>query len=213
MALSSDPKCKLCRREGEKLFLKGEKCFSIKCPINRRNYAPGVHGPAGALKRGGKQSNYAKQFRAKQKLKRTYGLNERQFRRYYEESMLKSADTAVAIMQRLETRLDNVVYRLGLAPSRTAARQIIAHGHIAVNDRRTDVASFSVRPNDIISVQKHKLTRTLFSELGKSLTNKAVPGWLVLDQAKLTGKVMALPAASDWETAVNIRAIVEFYSR
>lgn len=213
MSLPSDPKCKLCRREGEKLFLKGEKCFSIKCPINRRNYAPGVHGPAGSTKRGGKQSNYAKQFREKQKLKRTYILNEQQFRRYYDEAMLKSTDTAEAIMQRLETRLDNVVYRLGFSPSRVGARQLISHGHIALNGRRTDVGSVAVRKNDVISIQSHKQTRTLFTDLAKTLNNKSIPGWLVLNIDKLEGKVVGMPSTSDWETTANIRAIVEFYSR
>ncbi len=213
MSLAGDPKCKLCRREGEKLFLKGEKCFSIKCPINRRNYAPGVHGPAAGNKGPKKSSNYAKQFREKQKLKRMYILNEGQFRRYYDEAMKKTSDTSTSIMERLESRLDNVVYRLGFAPSRTSARQMISHGHIAVNNRRTDVGSFNVRENDVISILEHKKSKGLFTDLVKALAHKTVPAWLVLDQDKLSGKVVSKPALADFEANVNIKAIVEFYSR
>src|SRR3990170_4748476 len=157
MAKYHGPVCKLCRREGEKLFLKGERCFTPKCAFEKRSYAPGMHGKDGSrnsASRTGRESDYARQLRAKQRARRVYGILERQFRRYYETSLTRRGLTGLNLLQILESRLDNVVYRLGFASSRAQARSLVTHGHFTVNGRRTDVPSMLVREGDIVAVRE-----------------------------------------------------------
>ena len=174
MAKQSGSQCKLCRREGEKLLLKGERCATPKCAMIKRSYPPGMHG-----EKGGRLTQYGRQLRAKQKVKRIYGLLERQFRRYYQEAARHPGVTGDIILQTLERRLDNVIYRLGLATSRRQARQLVGHGLIAVNGKKVNIASYSVKPGDIVAVVGNKQGKKYFANLKKSLTNKDIPEWLI----------------------------------
>jgi len=211
MARRTDPVCKLCRREGEKLFLKGERCFSPKCAIERRNYTPGMHGKKAQLRR--KLSDYGVQLREKQKTRRIYGLMERQFRRYFEEAQKSKGLTGLNLLQNLERRLDNVVYRLGFACSRAQARQLVSHGHFEVNGVKTDVPSYLLKPGDQISVREKSRHTTYFKDLSKELERVKVAGWLSLDARNLGGRVVSLPTREDIEQPIREQLIVEFYSR
>jgi len=201
----------LCRREGEKLFLKGERCFSPKCAIERRNYTPGMHGKKAQLRR--KLSDYGVQLREKQKTRRIYGLMERQFRRYFEEAQKSKGLTGLNLLQNLERRLDNVVYRLGFACSRAQARQLVSHGHFEVNGVKTDVPSYLLKPGDQISVREKSRHTTYFKDLSKELERVKVAGWLSLDARNLGGRVVSLPTREDIEQPIREQLIVEFYSR
>lgn len=212
MGRYTGPVCKLCRREGEKLFLKGQKCFSPKCPVERRNYPPGEHGRE-AMYRRRRVSDFQKQLREKQKMRRIYGVMERQFRRYYERALKKRGMTGEALLQQLETRLDNVVFRLGFADSRNQARQLVTHGHFNVNDRRTDVPSTIVRPGDKVSVREGSRSRTYFKDLPPLAETKSVPPWLDRNLDQLSGTVLHQPDRDDIDAAMNEQLVVEFYSR
>lgn len=212
MAKYRGPVCKLCRREGEKLFLKGERCFTPKCAFERRGYPPGLHG-RGAQFRRRRESDFNRQLRAKQKARRIYGILERQFRRYYEVSLQRRGMTGLNLLQILESRLDNVIYRLGFADSRAQARLLVTHGHFAVNGRRTDVPSMLLSAGDQVAVRPESLKRTYFKNLLAAAEDKTVPEWLSRDLKNLSGSVSRLPERSEIDGNLNEQLIVEYYSR
>jgi small subunit ribosomal protein S4 len=212
MAKYRGPVCRLCRREGEKLFLKGNRCFTPKCAFERRGYAPGQHGKSSQFRRR-RDSDYNRQLRAKQKARRIYGILERQFRRYYEVSLQRRGLTGLNLLQILESRLDNVVYRLGYANSRAQARLLVTHGHFAVNGRRTDVPSMLVSPNDVVSVRAESLRRPYFKELPDFAKDRNIPAWLDRDLKNLSGSVTRLPERSEIDGNLQEQLIVEYYSR
>ena len=193
---------------GEKLFLKGERCFSQKCALTRRNYPPGIHGPKG--RKG--LSEYGIQLREKQKLKYIYGISETQLRNYFEE-VAKKEDKAKALLDFLEHRLDNVVYRLGFAKSRRMARQIVNHGHILVNERKVNIPSYQVKKGDVIEIKKTSRKKGLFKDLSIYLKNYEVPSWLSLDKENLKGKVIGEPTIQDIGKQAEVEKVIEFYSR
>lgn len=206
------PVCKLCRREGEKLFLKGARCFSPKCAFERRGYAPGQHGKASQF-RGRRESDYNRQLRAKQKARRVYGILERQFRRYYEVSVSRRGVTGLNMLQILESRLDNVVFRLGYAESRAEARLLVTHGHFMVNGRRTDIPSMLLEVGDNLTIREGSLKRTYFKNLGDVAETRNAPAWLNRDLKSLSGSVTRLPERSEIDGNLNEQLIVEYYSR
>ncbi len=208
MARYTGPVCKLCRREGGKLFLKGDKCMT-KCTLERRNTRPGQHGTS----RSRKPSGYAIQLREKQKVRRTYGLLERQFRRQFDIAARRPGRTSENLMQVLEMRLDNLVYRLGFADSRAQARQLVCHGHFAVNGRKTDIPSFIAKPNDVISVRERSKGLEYFKTRALLLAQKGVPAWLSLDIDAMTGRVLSLPSRADLELPFDEQKVVELYQR
>ncbi len=206
------PVCRLCRREGEKLFLKGERCFSPKCPFERKPYPPGQHGRSARFRRG-RESDYARQLRAKQRARRIYGVMERQFRRYYDMALKRRGLTGLNLLQILESRLDNVVYRLGFARSRREARLLVTHGHFTVNGRRTDIPSMLLKPGDVVAVREGSRKRKFFKDLRDLAEKHTVPAWLERDLENLSGKVLRLPERGEIDTNINEQLIVEFYSR
>lgn len=216
MAKNTGPVCKLCRREGEKLFLKGERCFTPKCAFDRRSFAPGQHGPTGSRgRRGGtgRESDYAKQLRAKQRARRVYGVFERQFRRYYSKALKARGVTGLMLLQILESRLDNVIYRLGYASSRAQARLLVTHGHFTVNGRRTDIPSMTVNAGDVIAVREGSLNTTFFKELPALAEARNTPAWLDRDLKALSGSIVRLPERVEIDGGLNEQLIVEYYSR
>jgi len=208
MARYTGPVCKLCRREGVKLFLKGDKCMS-KCTLERRNTRPGQHGSS----RQRKPSGYALQLREKQKVRRTYGILERQFRKHFATAARRPGKTSENLLQVLEMRLDNLVYRLGFADSRAQARQLVCHGHFAVNGRKTDIPSFIAKPNDVISVRERSKGLEYFKVRALLLAQKGVPAWLNLDINEMTGRVLTLPSRTDLELPFEEQLVVELYQR
>ena len=206
MARYTGPSCKLCRREGMKLFLKGERCLTEKCAIERRSYPPGEHG-RGRIK----QSQYLLQLREKQKARRYYGLLERQFRNYYEKAARGSGVSGENLLRLLETRLDNVIYRLGFAASRAQARQLVRHGHFQVNGRRVNIPSYQVKPNDIVMLKTGSPAEQVVRD-ATDLTASVAP-WLQADHDGLTGKILKLPDREDIDTPVQESLIVELYSK
>ena len=206
------PVCKLCRREGEKLFLKGARCVTPKCAIDRRAYPPGQHGRTAQFRRR-RESDYARQLRAKQKARRIYGVMERQFRRYYDEALQRRGLTGLNLLQILESRLDNVVYRLGYADSRAEARLLVTHGHFDVNGRRTDVPSMLLSPGDELTVREGSRTRTYFKELRSLAEDRNAPDWLSRDLANMSGKLVRFPERVEIDGNMNEQLIVEYYSR
>jgi small subunit ribosomal protein S4 len=211
MARYTGPVCKLCRREGEKLMLKGERCFTPKCALERRPYAPGMHGRQAQFRR--KKSEYGLQLREKQKARRIYGVLERQFRRYFKEADRRKGLTGVNLLIILESRLDNVVYRLGFADSRDQARQLVRHGHFDVNGQKTNVPSFLVKVGDEIAVRERSKRLPYFRDLSAVMEHKVVSEWLSLDIPKMEGRVLALPTREDIDASLNEQLIVEYYSR
>jgi len=199
-------KCRNCRREGMKLFLKGEKCLTDKCPVERRSYPPGEHG-RGRIK----QSEYLLQLREKQKARRYYGILEKQFRGYYDKASRRSGITGEELLRMLETRLDNVVYRLGFAASRAQARQLIRHGHFHVNGRRVNIPSYQVRANDVVSMKPGSAAEPVIRD-ATDLTASVAP-WLQADHDNLTGKVLKLPERDEIDAPVQEQLIVELYSK
>ncbi len=211
MARYTDAVCKLCRREGQKLFLKGERCVSPKCAVDRRPFPPGEAGRRNVMRR--KVSDYGVQLREKQKARRMYGVMERQFRRYFKEASRRKGLTGGTLLALLESRLDNVVYRLGFADSRAQARQLVRHGHFAVNSRKTDIPSFQVSLNDLISVREGSRTKTYFRERAQILGSASPPTWLSLDASNLGGTVTSAPERDEIGVLLNEQLIVEYYSR
>jgi small subunit ribosomal protein S4 len=213
MSKTITPVCKICRREGEKLFLKGPRCFSAKCAFDRRGYAPGQHGKDSQFKRQ-RISDYARQLREKQKARRVYGVMEAQFRRYYEAALRRRGLTGLNLLQMLESRLDNVVYRMGFAESRPKARSLVTHGHFNVNGRRTDVPSYVLRPGDTIEVRAGSRNRTYFKGLAEAAESRTVPTWINRDLQSLSGSMAKLPERHELsDIRLNEQLIVEFYSR
>ena len=208
MARYTGSSCKLCRREKQKLFLKGSKCYSEKCPIEKRNYAPGQHG----LTRRVKFSEYGVQLREKQKVKRIYGLLETQFHNYFEKASRQKGITGANLIKFLERRLDNVVFRLGFAPSRKSARQLVLHRHFLVNGHLVDVPSFLLAPGDVVTVkEKSKKLDTIHNSLRRTKDN--VYGWLSIDKATLSGTFLNIPEREDVPLQANEQLIVELYSK
>lgn len=209
MSTQIGPKCRLCRREGEKLFLKGERCYTSKCALVVKNYIPGAHGQKGA----GQLSEYGKQLREKQKMKRIYGVTEEQFRKYFQEAEKKGGVTGDMLLQKLEQRLDNTVYKLGIAPSRRSARQLVNHGCIAVNSKNVTIPSYCVRTGDRIAIKDEKRQKKIFEHIAERLKDVTSPSWLHLDVDKLEGKVLKEPTREDADHTVDTQLIVEHYSR
>ena len=215
MSKNLGPVCKLCRREGEKLYLKGERCFTPKCSFERRSFAPGQHGRTGSRggNRSGRESDYLRQLRAKQRARRVYGVLERQFRRYYEVALQRRGLTGLNLLQILESRLDNVVYRLGLAVNRAQARLLVTHGHFAVNGRRTDVPSMLLREGDTVSVRDGSRSLEYFKGIGDLADARSSPSWLNRDTKQLSGAIQRLPERAEIDAFLNEQLIVEYYSR
>ena len=205
-----DAKCKKCRRANQKLFLKGERCFGPKCAMTRRPYAPGVHGKA--FRR--RSSEYGQQLTEKQKVRYVYGVSETQFKNYFKEIAKKrEGDKEELLIRRLESRLDNVVFRLGWASSRRMARQAVNHGHILVNKRKVDIPSYGVKPGDVIQIKEKSRKSNIFENLKASLKKYDAPAWLSLDKDKIEGKVKNMPNIEDMDRVGEISKIIEFYSR
>jgi len=193
-----------------KLFLKGEKCFTPKCPIERRNYPPGH---VGAGRRRGKTSDYGVQLREKQKARRYYGVLERQFRRHFEQAERMPGATGENLLRVLEMRLDNLVYRLGFADSRPQGRQLVCHGHITVNGQKLDIPSYIAKPGDVIAVRDTHRNNEFFKVVAETLARKDIPTWLQLDARNMSGRVVTLPVRTDLDVNLSEQLIVEFYSR
>lgn len=208
MARYTDAVCRLCRRQGMKLFLKGDKCFTPKCPVERRSYGPGDHG-----QRRRKVSDYGVQLKEKQKIRDIYGVLERQFRKIFEEADRRPGITGENLLQLLEMRLDNVVYRLGWATSRAAARQLVRHGHFSLRGRKTDIPSALVKVGDAVAVREASRQGEYFQMVIPSMAKKTVPKWLGLDPDGTSGRVLAAPAREEIDTIVSEQLVVEFYSR
>jgi small subunit ribosomal protein S4 len=208
---TDNTKCKRCRRAGEKLSLKGERCSTAKCAMVKRNFPPGVHG---SNKRPGKLTNYGRQLLEKQKARRIYGVAEKQFRNYFEKALKKIGNTGELLFRFLESRLDITVYRLGLAPSVRQARQLVSHGHFAVNGKKVNIPSYQVKAGDVVSVREKAASNKYFSELAEKLSKKTdLAPWLVLEKGKLAGKVTGIAKLGDLPMNVDWRTIVEFYSK
>jgi small subunit ribosomal protein S4 len=208
MARYTESVCRLCRREGAKLFLKGTRCYTKKCSFERRPTPPGQHGV-----RRRKVGEFGLQLREKQKVRKTYGVLEKQFRNYFIEADARPGVTGELLLRSLETRLDNVVYRLGLAPSRPAARQLVGHGHFAVNGRPTNIPSLQLKPGDRVEVRESRRAREPFKTAKETLRSHQPPEWLTLDAAQLAGTVAELPRRDQMPLDFNEQLVVEYYSR
>ena len=208
MARYKDEQCRICRREGQKLFLKGSRCYSDKCSVTRRNYAPGQHGQKRT-----KLSEYGTQLREKQKTRSFYGVGEKQFRKYFEMASNKKGITGTNLLQILESRLDNVVYRLGLGASRPQARQIVTHGNIEVNGVKTDIASYLVKPGDVIAVRESKKDNQIIKVNVEAGATRPIPEWLELDSKNLSAKVLRVVNREEIDLPVEEHLIVELYSK
>lgn len=209
MARYTGPVCRLCRREGMKLFLKGERCYTGKCAIDRRAYAPGQHGQARAKK----PTEYGLQLREKQKARRMYGVMEKQFRNYFDLAARKKGMAGENLLVLLERRLDNVVFHLGFASSRPEARQLVNHGHFTINGKKVDIASYSVRVGETVAVKEGSKSSPRLKQLLENLGSRTVPGWLSLDANTAAGTVVALPTREDIQIPIQEHLIVEKYSR
>lgn len=208
MARNLDAKCRQCRREGEKLFLKGEKCFTDKCAIERRSYAPGQHGQKNT-----RISDYGKQLREKQKLRKTYGVLERQFRTVYKEAARQTGVTGEALLQLLESRLDNVAYRMGFGASRSEARQVVRHNGILVNGRRVNIPSYLVRPGDSIEVADKAKAHLRIKAAATAAEGRGFPEWIAVDTQHLKGTFKAKPQRAELPQTINESLVIELYSK
>ena len=209
MAVYHDAKCRMCRRAGMKLFLKGQRCFTDKCAIERRAYAPGEHGKSRRVK----ETNYGMQLREKQKARRVYGVLERQFRNYFEKASEAKGVTGEVLLQMLERRLDNVVYRLGFAHNRNQARQLVRHGHFAINGRKADIPSMLVKPGDEVTVRDKSRQLGVIQHSLESRKGQSPPEWLDLAGERLAGRVVSVPTRASIPTPINEQLIVELYSK
>ena len=209
MAVYHDARCRLCRREGMKLFLKGSRCFSDKCAFERRGYAPGEHGKSRRIK----ETNYGQQLREKQKARRIYGLLERQFRHFFTKAAVSKGVTGETLLQMLERRLDNVVFRLGFASNRSQARQLVRHGHFEVNGRIVDIPSFLVRSGDQVRVREKSKKLTVIQGALEARKGQSSPEWLEVDADGMTGKVLSIPTRESIPVPINEQLIVELYSK
>ena len=209
MAKYTGAVCRMCRREGQKLFLKGDRCYTNKCAIDRRSYAPGMHGQ----NRGKKPTEFGIQLREKQKARRVYGVLERQFRGYFDKATRQKGMTGENLLRLLERRLDNVVYRLGFAASRAEARQMVTHGHITVNGKRVNIPSYLVNVGEVISIKESSRDIPRIKEMAEIIKDRTVPAWLSLDVNTLSGTVIKLPAREEIQVPIEEQLIVEKYSR
>jgi small subunit ribosomal protein S4 len=212
MGRYTDPVCKLCRREGQKLFLKGERCYTAKCGVERRPYAAGEHGRTQQFRRR-TESEFALQMREKQRARRFYGVLERQFRRYFSEATRLTGRTGENLLILLERRLDNVLYRAGLGRSRAEARQLVRHGHFEVNGHKVDIPSFSVKPGDVVKARQLSASKPMMDLIRQGASMTQVPSWLDVDTDALTVRVAAQPTRTDIQVPLNEQLIVEYYSR
>ncbi len=208
MARYTGPVCKLCRREGKKLYLKGDRCYTPKCAMERRPYAPGQHG-----QRRTKVSEYGLQLREKQKARRIYGVLEKPFRHYYEEASRQKGITGANLLRLCERRLDNVVFRLGFASSRSEARQLVLHGHFSLNGGKASIPSILVKANDVVAVKEKSMASAKFKDLTETAKQKNAPAWLQADAEKMSGVVLSLPTRDQIDTDVSEQLIVELYSK
>jgi small subunit ribosomal protein S4 len=206
MSRYTDASCRLCRREGQKLFLKGERCYSVKCAMEKRSFPPGQHGQGRK-----KVSEYGVQLREKQKAKRFYGVHETQFRNLFDKAAKKRGITGETLLAMLETRMDNVVFRLGFASSRKEARQLVTHGHFTVNGKKLDIPSAAVSAGDVIKVKDKSMNSPKFKEIREMAIS--VPAWMSVDVEKLEGKIIAMPKREDIDTPIAEHLIVELYSK
>jgi len=209
MARYTGPVCRLCRREGVKLMLKGERCLTDKCAVERRGYAPGEHGKS----RRAKETNYGQQLREKQKARRIYGVLERQFRNYFHKAAASTGVTGETLLQLLEMRVDNILYRLGLAPSRSAARQIVRHGHVTVNGKKVSIPSYITRPGDVVAIREKSKALAVIAGTLEKRKGQSVPEWLVLDNQARSGRVLQAPSREAIPVPVTEQLIVELYSK
>ena len=209
MARYTDPSCRLCRRERQKLFLKGTKCFTEKCPVERRGFPPGQHGQS----RRTKISEYGVQLREKQKVRRAYGLMERQFRNYFARALKQTGRTGETLVKLLERRLDNVVYRMGLAPSRKAARQMVTHGHFLVNNKGVSIPSYLLKAGDVVQVREKSKRLEMIHSSMKRMKDTAMLPWLSLDKASMAGTFLNIPERADVPLNADEQLIVELYSK
>jgi small subunit ribosomal protein S4 len=209
MARYIGPVCRLCRREGMKLFLKGERCYTEKCAIEKRNFAPGQHGKT----RKAKLAGYGVQLREKQKVKRIYGVLEDQFRRYFESAERTRGITGATLLQLLERRLDNVIYRLGLSTSRSQARQLVRHGHFLINGKKVDIPSYSLKQGDVVTVLARSQKNTTIEHAIQEVKGRGIPEWLTFDAASISGRVVSMPTREQINLPVQEQLIVELYSK
>jgi len=209
MAVYHDAKCRLCRREGMKLFLKATRCFSDKCAIERRGYAPGEHGKS----RRSKETNYGLQLREKQKARRIYGLLERQFRHYFAKAAVTKGVTGEVLLQMLERRLDNVVHRMGFAGNRAQARQLVRHGHVRVNGAKVDIPSFLVKTGDQVSIREKSRQLGLVQQSLELRKGQTAPAWLEIDTDQVSGRILSIPTRESIPVPINEQLIVELYSK
>ncbi len=211
MAINQRNKCRLCRRAGEKLFLKGDRCTSPKCAMIKRPYAPGIHGEKGGRNQ---LTEYGKQLKQKQKVKRMYGVTEKQFRKHLNEAIQQKGIAGDNLIIKLESRLDNVIFRMNIAPSRAAARNLVSHGHFQVNGKNLNISSAYVKIGDKISIKENKLKKNYFVDKQSVLKkNLSVPGWVIFDPTSMTGEILSMPNKNDVNIGVAIQEVVEFYSR
>ena len=209
MARYSGPVCRLCRREGMKLFLKGERCYTEKCPVEKRNFPPGQHGK----RRAAKLAGYGLQLREKQRLKRIYGVLENQFRLYFESAECQRGITGEILLLLLERRLDNVVYRLGLATSRPQARELVRHGHFAVNGRKVDIPSFLVKPGDTVTVRARSQKNVTIQHAMEEVKGRGIPEWLQFQPEQFEGRIVSLPTRAQINLPIQEQLVVELYSK
>lgn len=209
MGRNLKPQCKQCRREGEKLFLKGDRCFTSKCAIVKRNFVPGMHASKGKPR----LSGYGLQLREKQKAKKIYGILEKQFHNYYLKASKRVGNTADIFVQLLELRLDNIVYRAGLTESRRTARQLVNHGHFLINGKKCDIPSYQTKMGIKISIKPSFLKKKYWQEIPKSIEKKDIPDWLKVDKKNLTIEIISLPKLSDLKQSIAMNLIIEYYSR
>lgn len=209
MSRDINPKCKQCRRAGEKLFLKGDRCQTAKCSIVKRNYAPGFHGPKGR----NRSTDFGLQLKEKQKARKQYGMTEKQFGLYFQKAKRQTGNVSENFIKLLETRLDNVIYRLGLGASRFQARQMVNHGHFIVNNHKVSIPSYIVKTGDIIKIKPNKSKIKLYTETPENLKKKDVPGWLNFNLSEMTAKVVSSPDANQLKTNFNMQMIIEYYSK
>ena len=208
MARYTGPQCRLCRRETEKLFLKGDRCFTEKCAVERRQYPPGQHG-----QRRGKLSDYGVQLREKQKVRNSYGVLEKQFRKYFEKAESKKGVTGEVLLQLLETRMDNVVYRMGFAPNRNSARQLVRHGHFLVNGKEVSIPSYHVRAGDMVEVRQPSRELDMIKDSITRAEQRGLPSWVEMDFQNFKGKVLQVPTREDIQLTAQEQLIVELYSK
>lgn len=209
MGRNIDNKCKQCRRVGEKLFLKGERCFSPKCAMVKRNYAPGFHGPKGRKR----LSDFGTQLTEKQKAKKYYGVSEKQFRLTFEKAAKKQGDAGKNFLKLLESRLDNVIFKAGFASSRAQARQLVNHGHFTVNDRKTDVPSFSVKLGQVIKIRKSSQKSPYFRNVNEKIAKAERPSWINFNNTEMAAKILHEPKDEDLPQSINVHMIIEYYSK